>query len=148
MPSPKEETEELMNSLVPFAKDMLKRHREFFPFAGFMAPDGKIAHGGGKIEGTDRPKSQELINLFLKDFRESAAKGEVKAVSIVFDVRIKPPNSSEKTDAIQVCLEHMDGYAADVFFPYRIEKDDVIFGSVFAQRRDLQVFVAWPVVGE
>ena len=148
MKSPKEESGELMNSLVPFAKEMLKRYGEFLPFAGFMAPDGKITHVGGKIEGTDHSKSRDLISLFLKNFRESAGKNEVKAVSIVYDVRIKPPSENEKSDAIQVCLEHRNGYSADVYFPYKWENDEVLFGPIFAQRRDLEIFVAWPVTGD
>lgn len=141
MPSPKEEAEELMNSILPLAKEMLARYHEFYPYAGSMSLEGEIIHIGGKIEGTDRPKSQDLIDLFFKDFRENARKREIKAMAIVYDVRIKPPGQSEKSDAIKVSLEHWNGYSADVFFPYSIKNERLLLGEIFAQRRDPKVFV-------
>jgi hypothetical protein len=45
-----------------------------------------------------------------------------------------------KSDAIQVCLEHSDGYSAEVFFPYAVADDGhLVYGPIFAQegKRDL-----------
>jgi len=39
MKTPKEECEELMGSVVPFAEQMLSQHREFYPFGRALAPD-------------------------------------------------------------------------------------------------------------
>jgi hypothetical protein len=44
MKTPREECEDLMNAVLPFAKQMLSQHREFFPFGGTMSPSGEITH--------------------------------------------------------------------------------------------------------
>jgi hypothetical protein len=132
--SAKEECEKLMSSLLPFAKKMLSEYREFYPYGGFMRPLGEIVHVGGKIEGTDHPKSADLINLLREKAVEVARKNESKAVAIIFDVRIKVPGTTEKTDAIQVCLDHREDYSTEVLFPYSIEDDgQVTYGAPFAQ---------------
>jgi len=54
--------EELMNSLLPVAHQMLAEHREFYPYGGYMDRDGRITHVGvkdggnrlSKIRGHDR----------------------------------------------------------------------------------------------
>ena len=140
MPSSKEESTQLMNELLPFAERMLKEHQEFYPYGGFMTTDGKITHVGGKIEGTDHPKSQFVIDLLTKNFQEEASKGRYKATAIIFDVRIKPPGEEEKTDAIQACLDHQDGYSVKVLFPYKITNGDLVFGKTFARRGDGKIF--------
>ena len=140
MPTPKEDAEELMKSTLPFAKQMLKEHGEFYPYGGYMTPDGKITDAGGKIEGTDHPESQPIIDLLRKNFQAKARNGELKATSLIFDVRIKPPGEEEKTDAIQVCLDHRDGYSVEVLFPYKIANGELLFGKTFAQRGDNQIF--------
>jgi hypothetical protein len=142
MPTPKEDCEELMRSTLPLAERMLKEHGEFYPYAGHMTSSREIVHVGGKIEGTDHPKSQPLIELLQESFRKQARNGEIKATSIIFDVRITPPGSDEKTDAIQVCLDHRDGYSVKVIFPYKITNGELLFGQTFAQRGENKIFVS------
>lgn len=60
--TPKEECEELMNSVFPFAQQMLSKHREFYPFGGTTSIDGKIAHTASST-GEEHPASQPLIDL-------------------------------------------------------------------------------------
>ena len=139
--SPREECEELMNSLLPLAKRMLSEHREFYPYGGFMKPPGEIVHVGAKIEGTDHPKSAPLIDLLRETFREQAAKNECKAVAILFDVRIKPPGATKKSDAVQVCLDHREDYSLEVLFPYSIVDDgEIIYRKPFSQRGSSHIF--------
>ncbi len=131
-----------MRSTLPLAERMLKEHGEFYPYSGHMTSSGEIVHVGGKIEGTDHPKSQTLIELLQESFRKQARNGEIKATSIIFDVRIKPPGSDEKTDAIQVCLDHRDGYSVKVIFPYKINNGELLFGQTFAQRGENKIFAS------
>ena len=140
MPTPKEDCEELMKSTLPFAERMLKEHGEFYPFAGHMSFEGEIVHVGAKMEGTDHPKSQPLIELLEESFRQQARNGELRATSIIYDVRIKPPGSEDKTDAIQVCLDHRDGYSVKVLFPYKLTNGELLFGKTFVQRGDNRIF--------
>lgn len=131
--SPKEECEDLMNELVSFAEQMLQKNGEFFPFGGTISRNGTIAHSSA-YDGREQPPSQELINLMTKGFQQSASRGEIKACAIVSDIRIVPPGSKEKTDAIRVQLDHIEDYSVEVIFPYQLsESKELIFGDLFAQ---------------
>jgi hypothetical protein len=140
MPTPKEESTQLMNELFSFAKRMLEEHQEFYPYGGYIDIDGKITHVAGKIEGTDHPRSQPIIDLLTKNFQEEARKGKYRATAIIFDVRIKPPGAEEKTDAIQICLDHREDYSIEVLFPYKIVDGDLLFGKTFAQKGNRGIF--------
>ena len=140
----KEESEELMNSVLPLAKEMLADYREFYPYGGYMKPDGEIVHVGAKDPDTDHPKSQYLIDLLQTSFQQLACDGKCKAVAIVCDVRVQPPGSHEKSDAIQVSLDHVDGYSVRVFLPYSFVNDEIVYGEIFASSGDNQIFVSKP----
>ena len=64
----KDEAEEVMNALLPFAEEMLVKHGEFYPFAGAMMADGEIHYIGG-YTGDEQPPSQEIIDLLKDGFR-------------------------------------------------------------------------------
>ena len=138
--NPKDESQLLLNEVLPFAEQMLREHGEFYPYGGFMKLDGSIAHVGASDLDTDRPKSQDLIQILRNSFQDMAQANQCKAVALVFDVRVTIPDSGLKSDAIQVCLEHKDGYSAQVFFPYQINNDDVVYGDTFAQQGNREVF--------
>lgn len=140
MAIPKEDAEALMNNLLPLAEKMLREHGEFYPYGGYMKVDGEIVHVGAKIDDAEHPASQPLIDLLRKSFQEEAKAGEYRATAIVFDVRIKPPGSEEKTDAIQVCLDHRENYSVNVLFPYKISDGKLLFGKNFAQRGSDEIF--------
>jgi hypothetical protein len=140
--SPKQEVEELMDDVLPLAKKMLEEYGEFYPYGGYMDQNHRITHVGAQFEGTDMPKSEALINLLRERFREEVKKRNYKATAVVFAVRIPPPGGNEKTDAIQICLDHHSGYSAEVFFPYQIRGNkEVIYGQVFAQKGDGLIFI-------
>jgi hypothetical protein len=140
MSTQKDEVEELMNSLLPLAKRMLAEHGEFLPYGGYIDCNGKITHVGGQIEGTDHPKPELIIDLLKKNFQQRAKDGKLRAAAVIFDVRIRPPGESDKTDAVEVCLDHQGGYSAKVLFPYTIKKGDVLFGTAFAHKGDDEIF--------
>jgi hypothetical protein len=140
MPTPKEEVEELMRSLLPVAERMLKEAGEFYPYGGYTESDGKITHVSGRIEGTDHPKSKPIIDMLIEKFKQMARSGTIKAAAVIFDVRIKLPGAENKTDAIQVCLDHRGGYSVEVLFPYIVSKGELQFGKAFAQEGDDEIF--------
>ena len=112
------ELEELMNSLIPFAQKLLAKAGEFYPFGASMRPDGQLAMNGA-YTGSERPRSQELIDLLTSGFQREAAAGNLCAAGICFDVRVLPPGATEKSDAICVQLEHADGESIEIYLPYK-----------------------------
>jgi hypothetical protein len=75
--TPKDEATDLMNMLLPFAEQMLREHGEFYPYGGVMMPDGSMQHFGA-TDGTEHPKSSDLIDLLLTQFREGGRQGRYK----------------------------------------------------------------------
>jgi hypothetical protein len=136
----KKDCENLMNSLLPLAERMLRDYGELYPYGGYMKPDGEIVHVGAEDEDTDRPNSKDLFYVLRDSFTEVARAGQCKATAIVFEVRIDLPETTTKSDAIQVCAEHADGYSVEVFFPYKIEGIHLNYGTTFAQKGKHDIF--------
>jgi hypothetical protein len=72
--------------------------------------------------------------------QEIARANQCKAVAIVFDVAIELHEPDRKSNAIQVCLEHADGYSAEVFFPYQVVNHELLYGKTFAQEGKHDIF--------
>jgi hypothetical protein len=123
----KQESEKLMNAVLPLAEKMLRQHGEFYPYGGYMKPDGTIVDVGADDPDTDRPKSKDLLYVLRSSFREMASAYQCKAVAVVFDVAVNLPNSNRKRDAIQVCIDHAAGYSVEVFFPYQIVINEIVY---------------------
>ena len=112
-----EDLNRLLNELLPFAKQMLDKHDEFYPFGGYVDAGGGIGHIGAWT-GSEHPPSQEVLDASVRGLRAMAERGEIRASAIVVDVLTVPPGESEKRDAISVRLEHENGEAVVVFVPY------------------------------
>jgi hypothetical protein len=136
----KQESEKLMNAVLPLAEKMLRQYGEFYPYGGYMKPDGTVVDLGADDPDTDRPKSKDLIYLLRSSLRELASMNQCKASAVVFDVAVDIPNSNRKSDAVQVCVDHVDGYSAEVFLPYHIIDGEIIYGMSFAQEGKHEIF--------
>jgi hypothetical protein len=119
---------------------MLRQYGEFYPYGGYMKPDGTIVEVGATDPDTDHPKSKDLIYVLRSSFQDLAQRNQCKAVAMVFYVTVTLPNSDGKSDAIQVSVEHSEHYSAEVFFPYQLIENDVVYGETFAQRGKAEVF--------
>lgn len=138
----KQDTGKLMNAVLPLAERMLRQYGEFYPYGGYMKLDGTIVDVGAQDPDTDRPKSRDLIYVLRSSLREIASANQCKAVAIVFDVAINLPKSERESSAIQVSLEHADGYSAEVFFPYQLVNHELLYGETFAQEGKHDIFAA------
>lgn len=129
-----------MNAVLPLAEKMLKQYGEFYPYGGYIKEDGALVEVGTQDPDSDHPRSKDLIYLLRSSLREIASSTHCRAVAIVVDVTVIPPTTDRKSDAIQVCLEHVDGYSAEVFFPYQIVAGDIVYGKTFAQAGKHEIF--------
>ena len=134
--------DQLLNFLLPFAQQQFKKQGEFFPFGAAMTADGRI-QAVDTHDGREQPPSQELIDMLIQGFQIDAAEGQLRAIGICADVLITPPGSQDKTDAVRVSLEHVEGEAVDVYLPYRKRfLKRFSFGELFAMQRTPVVFPA------
>jgi hypothetical protein len=136
---PKADCEALMNSVLPFAEQMLSSHGEFLPFGGAMRSSGELVSVAG-YDGDERPHSADVIRLIKGGFIEAARQGQFKATALVYDVRIKLPSTDDKSDAIAVSLNHRDNYSIVVIFPYKIDSGKLTVGNALAQKGEADIF--------
>jgi hypothetical protein len=136
---PKVDCEVLMNSVIPFAEQILSSHGEFLPFGGAMRSSGELVSVAG-YDGDEHPQSSDVIRLIKGGFIEAARQGQLKATALVYDVRTVVPSTGTKSDAIAVSLNHRDNYSIVVIFPYKIDNGKLTVGDAFAQKGEADIF--------
>src|SRR5947209_11910257 len=134
------DAEKLMNTMLPLAETMLKEYGEFYPYGGYMKWNGETVDIGVQDPDSEFPKSKDLLYLLKSSLREVVSTRQCKATAMVLNVVVGLPNSQLKSDAVKVCLEHADGYTAEVFFPYELSNNEVKYGESFAQKGSRVVF--------
>lgn len=138
---PKRDAELLVNAILPFAEKMLTHYGEFYPYGGYTTPEGNIIEVGAEEHGEDYPRSKNLLVILRESFQAMARSGKCKAVALAFDVSIVIPGSTRNSDAIQISVDHRDGYSADIFYPYQLIDGKVVYGIVFAQAGKHDIFI-------
>ncbi len=132
--------DKLLDTTLPFAQQMVARHKEFYPFGSTMTQDGKTVSQAA-YDGDEHPPSEQVIDMFTQSFRKQATEGRIRAAGICCMVFTLPPGGTEKTDAICVSLEHQSGESVDVFLPYKKGwRGNIEYGQIFASRRAQQFF--------
>ena len=139
MTTPKAECENLMNSALPFAEQMLREHGEFFPYGAALKGNGEMASVAG-YDGREKPPSNDIIRMLKQSFVQGAKSGDYKATALVYNVKVTLPSSHQKSDAIVVSLNHRENYSVVVFFPYQLRNGELTVGEVFAEKGEADVF--------
>jgi len=115
-PPEREELDGMLEPLLQFAQDMLRRRGEFYPFAATIGVDGQLNLNAADT-GSQHPPSQEVLELLADGMRAQASTGQIRAAAFCYDVRFTGADGKQ-TDAIAVALEHKAGDAALVMLPY------------------------------
>jgi hypothetical protein len=114
-PEAKEDYNALLNALMPFAEEMLKKHGEFFPFGAAVNAAGEVtAHA--TYDGNETPASEVVITGLVQAFQADARSGAIRAVGICYDGRIV--QDGKKVDAVIIGLEHVSGSGSKICVPY------------------------------
>lgn len=136
--SPREDTDRLLNAMMPLAEKMLSKYGEFFPFGGALRPDGSIVSVGA-YDGREQPPSADVLKNLYALLRKDAQQGHVDATAVVYDVRLSDPQLNER-DAVVISLDHRGGVSANVVFPYIVQRGVVQFGDPIRQVNDDRIF--------
>jgi hypothetical protein len=91
-------------------------------------------------DGREKPPSHPLIDMLRDGFRADASARKIIASAVVYDVRVTPPGTSVKIDAVAVELDHRDNYSVVVFFPYTIRDGMVDVREPFANKGEGRIF--------
>jgi len=114
-----EQLHELLAYCLNFARTMLEKAGDFYPFGATLSPDGKVAATGG-YNGEEHPQPQEIYRLLADAFRSGASTGEFLGVALAANVNIPAQFSSVSPDGVRVHIE-ASGYSRFVYVPYKIK---------------------------
>ena len=142
--SPKAEVEQVMNPLLELTARLLEKHGEFYPVAGFLDANGRFELVA-TYDGNEHPAATQVLSDLRRVFQQSATPSGYRAIGLAYDVRVVPPGSTNKTDAVLVELEHHTGYRVNVHWPYtRGRSGPPTFGAPFAATGTLHCYDAAP----
>jgi hypothetical protein len=125
----------LVDTVLPFAQQMLAQHGEFFPYGAVVSADGRVEILAASRGADQRPGSDEHLRILYSAAQSTSA--TTRATAFVSDVRL---DGSTPSDAIRVELEHRDGLALTVLLPYRRKRRKVEYGDMSAQTGDRRVW--------
>jgi len=138
-PEAREDYNALLEFLMPFAEQMLKKNGEFFPFGAAVSTEGEV-QACATYDGNESPASEEVIALLLQGFQGDAREGKIRATGICYDGRIV--QDGKKVDAVIISLEHASGGATKTCVPYTKSMfGKYRFGELIAGVDDPKVFV-------
>lgn len=107
-----------------FAKHMLGKAGEFYPFAETADTTGKRALQGA-YDGQEHPGGKEIYALLQAALLSDVAQGKIAALALTANVDIPPQYKPEFPDGIRVHLEAL-GYSRFVYLPYRVSRRSVV----------------------
>lgn len=93
--------EELLNYCKDFAKEMLIRCGEFFPFGAVIKTDSEFSAIGG-YTGEEHPPSHDAYLLLQDSFKRDFAEGKIEEAALAADVNIPQQYDPPYPDAIRV----------------------------------------------
>lgn len=119
-----------------FAGKLLKKYREFYPFAFAVARDGEERMIAADL-GTEFPDSSALHEFLFTGLVQQ--KSELRAAAVAADVRLP----EEGSDAIQLTMEHAEGIALQILIPYRVRRFPpmVVFEEMSVSEVDPRIWV-------
>lgn len=124
----------LLRVLLPFARDTISEHGEFYPFGATMLPDGEL-QTAATWEGSGRPSADEVLDAVRVSLRRRADRHELLATGVVAGVTIE---TGSFPLGIRVELEHRDVDPVTWVVPYRSDDAGYEEGEPFtiaAERR-------------
>jgi hypothetical protein len=139
MSDPKTDCEMLLGALLPFAEKMLAEHGEFYPFAATMSDAGECEMAAVADDG-EEPSPQQLIDLYVEQFRTEAKTGEFKATAIIYHATTIPPGKTQEENTVIGAVDHRGGFSAKICFPYSLQAGQLKLQKPYAAAGNNQIF--------
>ena len=80
--TPKEQCEVLLDKLLPFAENQMKKHREFYPFAAVILMDDTVELTGS-FDGNEHPESKDVMNDLIQIHKQLASEGKIRIFHVL-----------------------------------------------------------------
>ena len=138
-PEARQDYNALLEFLMPFAEQMLKKNGEFFPFGAAVNTTGELS-AAATYDGNETPASEDVIAMLVQGFQGQARGGKIRATGICYDGRIV--QEGKKVDAVIISLEHVSGNASQTCVPYTKGMfGKYRFGEIIAGLGEPKIFV-------
>ena len=122
------------------ARQLLKEFGEFYPFAFGIDKEDKVCSIGTYF-GKEKPPSSEVLEHLEKGIKSEISKGNYITIALCIDVVTTPPDSSEKTDALEIRVDGDDIKPVNYYLPYSKQVDgEIIFKKMFALKGTMNLF--------
>ncbi len=115
-----DELEQLLNAVVPFARDMLEKYDAFLPFGAAVGLDGEVRMVAAELSG-EHPAAAEVVQTLQEGLLAQAREHSIRAAGVCTDVRIDGEDGP--VDAVSVSLEHVEHDPLRVFVPYTVDDE-------------------------
>jgi hypothetical protein len=110
---------QLLNAAMSYARLILRRYGELGPFGFSIDGEGAVSRETLEIPRLPRDPKQ-MWKLLAEHMTKLARRGTVQAVAIAVNVSLSEPSAEGYLDAVDISIEHREGYAVQVTVPYRI----------------------------
>jgi hypothetical protein len=136
----RDDLNQLLNVLIPFAQQTLGHQGGFLPFAAALSTEGKVEVIAGH-PGSEETTAQEIHDVLLEGLKQGARDGKYRATGLCYEVRVRRGDADPGTDAIALALEHSDGTALDLYVPYEKKSaSEINYGDLFGTAGQGRVF--------
>jgi hypothetical protein len=137
--------EALMKAVLTPAQMMLYKRGAVVPFGATMSPSGEVATMASPTPSEAQQEVKQRIAQLERSFQEGASAGRHKATALALNVVMayqgKNGKGKEMQDAIEVRLDHRDGYSVRVMFPYWFDDRGILkLGKSVAVQGDGKIF--------
>ncbi len=140
-PPDRRDLDVLLNFLLDFAQQTLRRYGGLYPFGAVLTLAGDVVGQAGKLVETDTPPPRAIIDLITDGMKSQARDGTIRASGLCYDATSVLDDGSP-TDAIAFRLEHQSGHAVLVTQPYSKRRvRGYAFEDLVAQPAEPQIFV-------
>lgn len=129
----------LMQSLLPFAAENLAEFGEFYPFGGALTATLTTVPVVGQKEG-EFIDQQAAANAVIAEFKKGISEQGFIATALFTDITIQAADPRQSTKAVAIYLEHQQGKAMVVHFPYRVLQGQLQWGKMIVNPSVAMVF--------
>jgi hypothetical protein len=133
-----EQLHEMLSYCTDFARTMLEKSGEFYPFGAVLDLKGNVAAEAG-WNGDEHPNPQEIYRLLAGAFASQAATSQILGAALAANVNVPAEYGAPAPDALRVHLE-CRGYSRFIYVPYKIQ-----VRGILRKRREAEFFAPIPV---
>jgi hypothetical protein len=135
--------EMLADRILAFAKQAIVEDGVLIPISAVVSPEGEVVPLRRIRPPDEKDTASSLVDEILGILRSIARDRKARAVAWCIDMRVVPPGTTEKTDALVVFRESANGEASVLVTPYHgAPGPATVFAGSYTQANQPQIFLS------